>query len=219
MVTEFGSIADIRRKFHKTHESLSTSYHEAGHTVYGLLHFIKIEDVSIFENKKTKRIEGFTHYNSLDIETIIDPILFSDRLHIEISISYSGLIAEKILFKNISGSGVFPLFLKDGSQDDTSSAALLLRKYNLAPAGPKRYNYKQKLIRQVTKELQINWNAVEIVAHALFEKKKLSYLDLKQLLLRKSKNKKFWKKQFKIFDDIYDAERLDENAMKIILSL
>ena len=59
-----GTIANVRKKFHSTHELITTSYHEAGHAVYGLLKCMKIEEVSVFENKKTKRIEGFTYYKS-----------------------------------------------------------------------------------------------------------------------------------------------------------
>lgn len=61
-----GSLKDIRKKFHFTHELISTAYHESGHTIYGLVKLLKIESVCVFENKKSKRIEGFTHYYSKD---------------------------------------------------------------------------------------------------------------------------------------------------------
>lgn len=215
-----GSIGNIRKKFHETHELISTSYHEAGHTIYGLLHFMKIESVSVFEDRKSKRIEGFTHYNSPAITDLQDVDLFNERLHAEIGLSYAGLVAEKRHFKMISGSDKFPMFLRDGSSNDITSAAALFQKYGLVEAGRKRYNYKQKLIKFLDQELQEHWDAVTLVAHSLFKKKKIYYPELKTLLSRKAEDKEFWKKQFKGIDYIYDnAEALDEKELKSILSL
>ena len=215
-----GSIHNIRKKFHETHELISTSYHEAGHTVYGLLHYMKIGPVAVFENKRTKRIEGFTHYNSPETNNIKDPVLFYDLLNTEICISYAGLIAEKIHFKLISGSDKFPMFLRDGSSDDTTSAAALIQKHDLVPPGKKRYEYKKCLIKTVTNELEEHWDAVTIISHNLFKKKKLYFADLKNLLTKKTQHKEFWKEQFKAINQIYsNSNGLDENSIKIILSL
>ncbi len=215
-----GSIGNIRKKFHETHELISTAYHEAGHTVYGLLHHIKIESVSVFEVKKSKRIEGFCHYDhSRDIATIEDQDLFNDRLHAEICLSYAGLSAERRHFKMISGSDKFPMFLREGSSNDITEAAALFQKYNLVEAGRKRYNYKQKLIKGVNQELQESWDAVTLVAHGLFKKKKLYYSDLQNLLSRKTEDKQFWKDQFKTINYIYNTEGLDEKEIKTILAI
>ena len=108
------SIGNIRKKFHEIHELISTSYHEAGHTVYGLLSLMKIESVCVFADKKSKRIEGFTHYNSPRLDFIQDNTLFGNRLYCEIGLSYAGLIAEKRHFKLISGSDKFPSVSKRG---------------------------------------------------------------------------------------------------------
>ena len=70
MASNTGSITDIRKKFHSLHDLISTSYHEAGHTIYGLLHGLNIELVQVFETKKTKRIDGFTHYNPLELNKV-----------------------------------------------------------------------------------------------------------------------------------------------------
>src|SRR5678816_3676208 len=136
MANSSAGIGNIRKKFHETHELISTAYHEAGHTVYGLLHCIKIESVSVFEVKKSKRIEGFTHYDHpKDIAEIEDPVLFNERLHAEIGLSYAGLVAEKHHFKMISGSDRFPMFLREGSSCDINEAAALFQKYNLVEPG------------------------------------------------------------------------------------
>jgi hypothetical protein len=215
-----GTIGNIRKKCHETFELISTSYHEAGHTVYGLLHLIKIESVSVFENKKSKRIEGFTHYDSASLEQFSDPELFSERLHAEIGLSYSGLVAEKRHFKMVSGSDKFPMFLRDGSSNDTTSAAALFQKYNLVEAGKKRYNYKQRFIKTVDQELQEHWDAVTLVAHGLIKKKKIYFPELQEILTRKTEDKQFWKDQFKAINYFYNnAEHLDEKDIKCILSL
>lgn len=221
MTNNAGSIANVRKKTYKIHECISTSYHEAGHAVYGLLHCMKINSVSIFEDKKSKRIEGFTQYDDEPkIETIEDPVLLHDRLHAEIGLSYAGLAAEKRYFKIISGSDNFPLFLREGSAPDISEAAALFQKYNIALPGRKRYEYKKKFFRKVDKELQLHWDAVTVIAHNLFKKKKIYFSELKDLLTRKTKNKEFWKNQFKTIHDFSDnGKSLDEKDMKYILSL
>jgi len=220
MASNIGSISDIRKKFHKLHDLISTSYHEAGHTIYGLLHGMNIESVSVSETKKTKRIGGITQFNLWDLHEIQDDRVLNNRLSASICIFYAGLLAEKRFFKMISGSDKFPMFLKDGSSDDFAEANTLIKKYNLAEAGPPRYRYKQKLLKEVDKELQQNWDAVTIIAHGLVNKKKLNYLDLKELLLKKANNKEFWRQQFKIHEELrQNSDPLDENAIKYILHL
>lgn len=216
-----GSIGNIRKKFYETHEFISTAYHEAGHTIYGLLHHVKVESVSVFIDKKSKRIEGFTHYDdNPELANIKDPILLNDRLHTEIGLSYSGLVAEKRYFRMISGSDKFPMFLREGSSNDINSAAALFQKYNLIEAGRKRYNYKKKMMKLIDQELLENWDAISAVAHALFKKNKINYLELQEVLTKKTEHRKFWKEQFKSIDSFYEnIEALDEKHLKYILSL
>ncbi len=204
--TGVGSIGDFRKRVTKTYESITTSYHEAGHTVYGLLHLMVINSVYVFEDKKNKRICGFTQYYSIPLDTIEPGKLLNNRVYAEIGLSYAGLVAEKFQFQLASGSPKFPLFLKDGSSDDTLEASSIIRKYEVAPPGRKRYEFKKKIIREVGKELQVHWDAVTIIAHALFRKKKLDFGEIKSLLTKKSRNKKFWKEHFKTISSIY---RLD----------
>ncbi len=215
-----GSIADIRKKVTKTHEFISTSYHEAGHTVYALLHLMKVSSVAVFENKKLKRIHGITYYDyPSDFDEIQDSDLLNTLVRAEVGISYAGLIAETSLFKSISGSKQTPTFISDGSASDNKSAREVIKKYNLAPPGPKRTLYKQKLMREVQGELHFHWDAVMVVAHALFRHRRLSYADLQELLTKKTRNKKFWKDQFKNISYFYNNNKnLDEKDLKFMLS-
>lgn len=205
MAKNTGSIKEIRKKVTSTHECISTSYHEAGHAVFSLLCGIQVPTVYVFQNKKSKRWDGFTHYNSVDLSCVNDLFLLNELLNIEIGIKYAGLVAEKYHFKRISGSDKFPMYWKDGSSDDTKQAAALIKKYNTVPAGRKRYAYKQKIIRQVLRELEQHWDAVTAVAHALFRKKRLYFNDLKEILIKKTSNKNFWKQQFKSIENVFDA--------------
>jgi hypothetical protein len=212
------SLSSVRKKVTRTHELIATSHHESGHTIYALLHFMTIHSVRIFPDKKTKRIEGFTHYDSLDYSTLEDSELMFERLHAEVGLSYAGLVAEKYQYKLHSGSDKFPSFL-DGSSKDLREASEIIKKYNLAPPGRKRYNYKKMIVRRVTRELQEHWDAVTVVAHALFQKKRLNFSDLKKILTKKSDNKEFWKNRFKEIANFYQKDTLDEKEFKSMISL
>lgn len=194
------SIGEVRKKVTKTYELITTSYHEAGHTIFALLHCMKVNFVHVFEHKRFKRIHGFTQYESTDLE---ENCYIADLLEQEIGLSYAGLLAEKYHFKSISGSDQVPMFIKEGSSDDLLSIRQIIQKYNPVPAGKKRYAYKQKIARKTTALLAQHWDAVDLVAHALFKHKKLTHQDLKILLTTKSIDKKFWKSVFKEIDYIF----------------
>ena len=76
------------------------------------------------------------------------------------------------------------------------------------------------MIKDCSKVLEQYWDDVTLVAHSLFNKKRLYYSDLKSLLCKKSKNKSFWKEQFKLIDHISDnSGNLDTKKLKSIMSL
>lgn len=217
MPTKGASIGEIRKKVTKTYEQISTSYHEAGHAVFALLHLMKVTSVYIFEHKKYKRIHGYT-YNTIPLITSIeDPQVYYKLLENEVAFGYAGLIAEKHLFRLISGSNQIPLFIKNGSSDDIGAATKLITQYNLVPPGQKRYAFKRKVNRKVLRVLKEHWGAVSLIAYELFSHKRLSHQDLYDLLTTKSNNKKFWKRQFETISQIYDNGPIDENLLRIRL--
>lgn len=191
----------------KQYDLIMVCYHEAGHAIYALLHSIKVEGIDIREDKINERIEGLTHYVCLHEDEFGSSPVVNKILTAEVGVKYAGLIAEKEHFKNISGSDKFPSFLKDGSSDDTISAAHLIRKYKLSQPGRKRYIFKKKLINSVSKDLQANWNAVTVLAHFLFSKKKINYPVLKYLLTHKTNNREFWKKKLRAVESIFDSNQ------------
>lgn len=211
-------ISDVRKKVTLTHDLISTSHHEAGHTIYALLHFMTIHSVWVFQNKQNKRMEGWTHYYSLELDDIQDPALKQERLHAEIGLSYAGLVAEKHQYKLHSGSDKF-LTCLDGSRKDRREAAEIIKKYELAPSGRQRANYKKRMIRRVSRELQEHWDAVTAVAHGLFQKKRLNFEDLKNILTKKTENKKFWKERMKMISKFYNKETIDEKEFRSMISL
>ena len=214
------SLSYIRKKVTLTHETISAAYHEAGHAIYTLLCGMKVPFVHVYQNKKTKRIEGVCQYEIPDFTIVKDPILFYTLVNVEIGIKYAGLTAEKYHFKTLSGSDKFPMFLRDGSSDDTLSAAALIRQYNLAKPGKDRYTYKKKMISFILKQLKEYWQDVVLISHALFGHKKIFFDKIKKILTKKSQNKKFWKDKFKSIIELDQSyETLDEENMKIIMSI
>jgi hypothetical protein len=210
------SLTGVRKKVTHTHELISTSHHEAGHVIYALLHFIMIHSVRVFYDKKTKRIGGFTYYDSLDYDTFDNFELMAERLNSEIGLLYAGLVSEKYQYKLHSGSDKFPSFL-DGSSKDLKDASEVIKKYNIALPGRKRYNYKKHMIRRVTRELLEHWDAVTVVAHALFQKKRLSFNDLKNILIKKTEHKEFWKERMKAIKIFYDKPDVDEKEFMSLI--
>ncbi len=214
-------ISDLRKKIAYTHGLISTAYHEAGHVVYGLLKGFKIDSVIIFENKNNKRIDGATYYSDPPfLENNTDFDIKQYFLREEVCLRYAGLVSEKCHFKKISGTDRFPLFLRDGSSDDTLFAASIIKTNNLAPPGKKRYALKKKLIKTTQNHIEEHWDAVTAVAHELFNKKKLSFDDLRSILIKNTDSKKFWKEQFNNISKIYEKSvSIDKNNIKYILSL
>lgn len=222
MVNNNGSIQEIRKKVTSTYELISTSYHEAGHVIYALLTSRKVESAFVFENKKTKRIDGFACYYSPDLndENVkVDFNLLNSVIETECGIKYAGLVAEKYHYKKLSGSDKFPSYWRDGSSDDTKEAATIIKKYSSVSPGKKRYNYKKKIIKQTLIALEKYWDDVVLVAYVLIQKKRITYLELKDILTKKSPNRNFWKDQFKdIKDTFVDQEVLLYNKFGVKIS-
>ena len=211
------SLLEMRKKLSENYLMISTSYHEAGHTLYGLAHYRCIQSVELFT---FEQVEGITYYDIVDLDHITDSVLFNYIFDSEIGTKYAGLIAEKYYYKYISGSDKFPMFLKDGSNLDTKEASDIIKKYSNIEAGAPRSIYKKKIQDKVKIFVKENWEDIVLVAHAIFNKKMLSYLDLKNLLCKKSIKKDFWKNQFKRIDHIYEnTSTIDDKNLRYIIGI
>ena len=210
--------SQLSKKIAKQFELIATSVHEAGHTIFALLCKMRVPSVKIFFNKKTKRVEGCCNYEMPDYDIIKNKNLCKTLIEYEIGIKYAGLTAEKYHFKTLSGSDKFPLFLRDGSSDDTSAASLLIRQYKIVPVSKKIIEYKKKKINQISDILQEYWDDVILISHCLFSQKTLSFSTLKKVLTKKSKNKIFWKTQFKLIGRIFTKFGVvDEKYLRSII--
>jgi hypothetical protein len=193
-----------KKNHHYINDMIFTSYHEAGHAVYGLMHGIKIPAIFIYENilpsGKPPRGDNYIVGYCFNY-----PIKNNNRSEIidNICYTYAGLIAEKILYKNLSGSNQFPMILMNSSFD-IHDAFILIKNHNLARAGKHRFFLKRRLMRITLTELQQHWDAVTLVSHVLFNKRVISYLELKKLLTTKTADTKFWINKFKFLDKIND---------------
>lgn len=199
-------------KLSQNHSMIATCYHEAGHAICALLMFAKVSNVFV---QKDRLISGATDFDV--IENVQDSELADFITKSEININYAGMVAEKIFYKDITGSTILPNVLKKGCEEDVRQVADIIKKNNLSPPGQKRYSYKKKIQSDTNKLLLEYWEDVKIVAHSLFDKKKLNYEDLKLVLTKKSSNKDFWKNQFKYISLYIDQEKeIDAKDIKII---
>jgi len=178
---------------------ITTCFHESGHAMAALLNFGYVHSVACQINKKksTTYLGEMKYDGAAELENTTDPILFHRLLMGDIAVYQAGLAAEKIFYKEICGMDQLPACIKEGYQIDFGYVSDIIKEYNLAPPGKKRYAFKKKSFRQVQKLLYNNWDDVKLIAHTLFQKKKLFHDDLKLILTNKSLNKKFWKEQFK----------------------
>jgi hypothetical protein len=201
---------------------ITTAFHEAGHTIAALLSFTKVSAVAVEIDHKKKSFGqdlGYTHYEpAVGPEDVEDSQFQTNLVFSEICINYAGLAAEKLFYKEICGTDNLPMFVKHGSYQDRNVASSLIKKYNLAPPGKKRYGFKKKMFSQTQRLLFKHWGDVKLVAHALFQRKKLYHQDLKDLLSKKSINKKFWKEQFKKIAVLFESnEELHERDIKKLM--
>ncbi len=180
---------------------IATSYHESSHAIVALINLLMIYNVDIIDSQ-----EGNAQYFIHHADQTEDDNLTNILALAEVKTIYAGLVGEKMYYKDICGSSKFPMHLKNGSAEDTNIAAKLIRKYRLANSGPATFKLKQDIKEEVERLLVRHWEAVKIVAHALYKKKKLDFSELKYLLSRIPQDKDFWKDKFKTIKIIYDEE-------------
>src|SRR5579885_2730464 len=140
--------SSVSLKLAQNYRLISVAYHEAAHIICAFLFYIDVSEVIIDEGKRG--VGGTTHYNMFYPEekyTEIDAKISNYLINSEIYLKYAGLAGEKIYFRDMSGSDKFPAVLKRGTEPDMQEAAQLIKKYNLADPGTKRYLLKKKMFR------------------------------------------------------------------------
>lgn len=199
-------MSDHKARLSQEFDLITTAFHEAGHTISGLLNLMKIQFVCI-DAKMDRNLNkdlGYTNFIiAADFKYVQDLDLKKELLIREIYVNYGGLAAEKLLYKDICGTYNIPMILKVGSYLDRDRCAELISAHNLAPPGRKRYAFKKKSLQKSIDQLEESWSDVKLVAHILFRKKRLTYDQLRAILTKKSEHKDFWKEHFKIINKIY----------------
>lgn len=210
---------DSKKNITNIHDWISTAYHEAGHAIYGLTRGMEVPKVLIFKNEQLNMMEGLTYYTYPVADMFNNKKIQNYILYSEIGFFYAGLLAEKQFYKISTGSDKFPLLLRNGSSADTLSAASIIKKYNLAPPGKERYAFKQKQIKKTYKSVEKYWSDISLIAHALFKKKKLTFFEIEQIIIKKSSKKAFWKNQFKLIKQVYTDPEMDYDVLKNALCI
>lgn len=202
-------------------ELIVTCFHESGHTITGLLNFIKISVVGVEVTEKIipDKDLGYTDFIIVcDSETTADKNLINYLLEAEILTNYGGFAAEKNFYKDICGTDKIPMIIRHGSYLDRDRVAEIIKKYNLAPPGKKRHSFKQKLFHKTQLLLEDFWADVKLIARTLFNRRRLNYEDLKKILIKKSENKVFWKQRFKDIELLFNSSDLSEDYIYNIIA-
>jgi hypothetical protein len=203
----------VKKKQSYDYELIAMCYHEASHIICGLVNYMEISDAGVMRNE-----EGYTNYVFYGPEDIKDKILEKILITNELQTCYAGLVGEKLYYKNICGSDKFPLHLRIGSHSDLKEASKIINKHKLSESGKKRLVFKKQIQEDIKVMLLEHWDAVKILAHALYKKKKLTFEEIKLLLIKKSENKDFWRGRFKKIS-IIQNKMDDENAEEIVKSI
>ncbi len=202
---------------------ITTAFHEAGHALVALLNHGYVHFTALYVNKKSSATDdlGKVEYDgAADLSAIQDSDLLNHLLMVDISIYQAGLASEKLFYKDICGTDQLPYVIKEGSHIDFSYVSDIIKKYNLAAPGKKRYAFKKKTFRKTQRLLSENWDDVKLIAHLLFQKKKIYFEDFKQLLTKKSSSKQYWKEQFKAIEMLHESSTdLSEAQIKKLLKV
>lgn len=195
---------------------IAMCWHEASHTICGLINYINILQVYIISHKYD---HGKTSYEMYDCSEIKDKNLARTILLHEIQTLYAGLIGEKLYYKEICGSDNFPMHLRIGSSNDIRDAAKLIAKYKLSEPGASRYQFKKQIQNDVKKIIEDYWSDIKLISHILYRYDELNHDELKYFLTRRSVNKEFWTIKFKDIKKIYKEEKeFEENILKKLLN-
>lgn len=184
---------------------IAMSFHEAGHVVCALNNYLYVYNANVMT---LTRHEGNTNFYVYGCDAVDDEELHKILLIFELQAMYAGLIAEKLYYKDICGSSKFPMHLRIGSSYDTKLASKIIRKNNLVAPGKKTFLFKKQVQYDVEQFLAEHWDAIRVVAHFLYKKKRLTFDELKYLLTRRTEHKDFWKSKFKKIKMIHNDNNM-----------
>lgn len=203
------------RKKSWDYDLIAMSFHESGHIVCAIYNYSSVYNANVMTPKIR---DGNTDFYSYGNNLIEDEDLNKIMIILELQILYAGLISEKMYYKDICGSSKFPMHLKIGSSWDTQQASIIFRKNNLAPSGKRTLLLKKSIQNDVEHILSEHWDAVKMIAHSLYMKKRLTFDEIKFILTRKTQHNDFWKNKFKKIKLIHnESSMLTEYDIKKIM--
>jgi hypothetical protein len=202
--------ASITSKQVRDYNAIATSYHEASHTIIALLNYFYVYNVNIVPKPDSYGEMNWwswlDHMSDITTSNIDDQDLCYSIHYSHIGTLYAGLIGERLYYYNACGSDKFPMHLKQGSIYDYQDASFVIRKNKIAKPGRETLLLKKQIQKDIREILENNWEAVKVVAHQLYKKKRLGFDEIKHILTRKTENKMFWKEQFRKIKMIYSEK-------------
>lgn len=205
----------IQKKQAFDYAVIAAAYHEAGHAVCGLHNYLYVYDTFIITNKIKEANTLFYDYGANNLK---DQELKKILLIFELQMFYAGLVAEKMYYKDICGSSHFPMHLRKGSWYDIASASNIIRKNGLAKPGKSSFLLKKQIKYDVENIISEHWDDIKVIAHSLYQKKRLSFDELKFILTKKTNRNEFWKERFKKITIIHkDKNSPTEDVVKDLI--
>lgn len=206
----------------KDFQEISTAYHEATHALFVMLSLFKIEKVEIFSDKKNKE-----NFEPCGLTSFLSPLQYTQCPMLErsfaiseIIVNYSGVVGEQYLFKEISGLRKAPGYIKNGGYYDNKNCKKLFKKY-LSNHKISVTDFKRNAYKKIESVLKIYWEDVKIIAADLLKNRCLNYKRLKSELIKKSKNKNYWKNKFKVIDYIFGRKNIliKDSSLRAIIQI
>lgn len=181
----------IKKIISKEYESILTSYHEAGHAVIGLLNYIKIDNICLF-NKK----DVYGHSYFFSYKTNCSNINKKNYYKRQVQFYYGGMAAEQVFYNKCIGTYLLPFILKSYWQSDKTNISYIIRSKKLAKSGSNTKSFKNKILKETISNVNIFWDDIVLISQKLFKCKKIKFNKLKQILCELSANKNYWKSIF-----------------------
>lgn len=178
-----------------------TCYHEAGHIVAALRNFILPLECQVM---KGNQIDANTTLKYFIIPKNSDAKLYRQLLMSRLHTYAAGIVAEEIFFNLIVGKSL-PRNLRHGWHKDRIEFLSALKKTEKNPAT--RTRMREKIFKQTRQVLEKDWHIVIALAHALYDKKFLSFEDICRVVIRSDRpSAKYWRAFLKSFGKAMNAK-------------
>jgi ATP-dependent Zn protease len=184
---------------------IAASYHEAAHAFVAAFNYLKVLEINIIDIK-----DSYVHYVPIEYEQT--EVLIS----LELQMFYSGLIAEKIYYKDTCGSSIFPANLY-GAYDDTKAAAKLIKIYKALYPNRSSMLFKKQTKKYVKQLLQDNWSSIKLIAYYIYSNEKITGEEFKEFLIKKI-NKQFWRERYRAIEKIHCENKISQSELESIIN-